>query len=482
MFSWKTFLHVHFEPEKVKYLKKLRRLCEMNKYNVIIVMLDSFRQDHISFYNKGERVFKNVTACRTPNLDKFARESIAFHNAYPAGLPTIPVRAELMTGHFTLPYKPWTPMYPTEITIAGILKREGYISGLITDTYHLFKPGMNFHKDFDSFIWIRGQEYDAFNSAPLSKKNVENYVNKSYTEYWKKLVTRFLANTEDFKNEEDWFSAKVFSEATKWLRKNRVHERIFLWVDSFDPHEPWDPPEKFDVYTSKSYNGKRLILPMGGEARSWASEEEIDYIRGLYAGEASSVDYWFGMFYEELKELGFLEDSVIVVLADHGHPLADHGKFLKGTDRLYNELLKVPFMIRLPGGEKARETKAIVQFPDILPTILELIGLGNNISSMHGKSFLQVLLNQIDEHRKYAISGYYESVERCIHDQEWSYIQRPEGQSDELYSLVRDPKETKNLIDENLDEAKRLALAFGTYFKRAESKTIKGIQGKYELS
>ncbi|MEM0003594.1 MAG: sulfatase [Thermoproteota archaeon] len=453
----------------------------MDKYNIIVVVLDSFRQDHISFYNKGERVFKNVAACKTPNLDKFAKESIVFYNAYPAGLPTIPVRTELMTGQFTLPYKPWSPMYPTEITMAEILKHEGYTNGLITDTYHLFKPGMNFHKSFDSFIWIRGQEYDAFNSAPPRKKKVENYVNENYTEQWKKLIAQFLANTEDFKNEEDWFPAKVFSEAIKWLKNNKVHEKVFLWVDSFDPHEPWDPPERFDVYANKNYKGRRLILPMGGEAKSWASEEEIDYIRGLYAGEASFVDHWFGVFYEELKELGFLENSIIVVLADHGHPLADHGKFLKGGDRLYNELIKVPFMVRLPSGEKARETKAIVQFPDLLPTILEFIGLGNNVYSMHGRSFLNVLLNELNEFRKYAISGYYEAVDRCIRDQEWSYIQRPEGQSDELYNLVKDPKETKNLVDENPDEAKRLASAFGTYFKKIESKVIKGIQGKYEL-
>lgn len=451
-------------------------------YNVIVVVLDSFRQDHVSFYNKGERIFKNVPACKTPNLDKFAKESIVFHNAYPSGLPTIPVREELMTGQFTLPYKPWSPMYPTEITISEILKREGYINGIITDTYHLFKPGMNFHKDFDSFIWIRGQEYDALNSAPPRKKNVEDYVNKNYTEQWKKLVARFLANTEDFKGEEDWFPAKVFSEAIKWLRNNKVHEKVFLWVDSFDPHEPWDPPERFDVYTNKNYKGKRLILPMGGEAKSWAVEEEIDYIRGLYAGEASFVDYCFGKFCEELEELGFLENSAIVILADHGHPLADHGKFLKGGDRLYNELLKVPFMIRLPGGEKARETKAIAQYPDLLPTILEFLGLGNNTYSMHGKSFLRVLLNETDEHRKYAISGYYEAIDRCIRDQKWSYIQRPEGQSDELYNLTEDPKETKNLVDEKPEEAKRLASAFGTYFKKIESKIVKGIQGKYELS
>lgn len=451
------------------------------KFNVIIVVLDSLRQDHVSFYNKGERVFKDVPACKTPNLDKFAKESIVFYNAYPSGLPTIPVREELMTGQFTLPYKPWSPMYPSEITIAEILKSEGYVCGIVSDTYHLFRPGMNFHKGFDSFIWIRGQEYDAFNSAPPKRKKVEDYTNKNYTEQWKRLVEKFLSNTDNFENEEDWFAAKVFNEASKWIRENKVHEKIFLWVDSFDPHEPWDPPKRFDVYTNKNYKGPRLILPMGGEAKSWANEEEINYIRGLYAGEVSFVDYCFGKFYEELEENGFLDNSIVVVLADHGHPLADHGKFLKGGDRLYNELLKVPFMVRLPGGEKARETKAIVQYPDLLPTILEFLGLSNNTYSMHGKSFLPVLLGETDEHRKYSISGYFEAEDRCIRDANWSYIQRPEGQPDELYNLTEDPKEMKNLIDEKPEEAKRLASAFGNYFKKRKVSIVKGIQGKYEV-
>jgi len=445
------------------------------------VMLDSFRQDHIGYYNGGKRVFENVPACATPNIDGFAKESIVLYNAYPAGMPTIPVRTELMTGQFTLPYKPWTPMYPTEITVAEILRREGYVTGLVTDTYHLFKPGMNFHKGFDSFIWIRGQEYDAFNSAPPRRK-VEDYVNEKYDERWRKLVERYLANIDDFESEEDWFPAKVFHEASKWLKMNRAHDRMFLWVDSFDPHEPWDPPERFDKYTRAGYQGKKLIFPMGGEARTWASEEEIDYIRGLYAGEASFVDSCFGEFLAGIDELGLLDGSVVVLTADHGHPLADHGKFLKGGDRMYSELLKVPFMIRLPGGEMEGKTEAIVQFPDLLPTLLDLIGLGNNATSMHGKSFVSILKRESGEHRKFAISGYQEAADRCIRDSTWSFVQRPEGQPDELYNLAEDPGENKNLIDEEPDEARRLASAFGSYFKKQEQKFIKGLQGKYELS
>lgn len=87
---------------------------------------------------------------------------------------------------------------------------------------------------------------------------------------------------------------------------------------------------------------------MGGYAENWATYEEITYIRGLYAGEVSFVDDCLGILFEDLDNLGYMNDSIIILTADHGHPLADHGKFLKGTDRLYNELLKVPFMIYYP--------------------------------------------------------------------------------------------------------------------------------------
>ena len=449
--------------------------------NVIVIMLDSFRQDHMSFYNRGKPVFEGVKPCKTPNIDRFAKESIVFENAYPSGLPTIPVRCELMTGQDTLPFRPWEPLTPRDITIADILRKEGYICGLISDTYHYRAPGMNFHKNFHAYRWIRGQEYDPYTSHP-SRRRIEDYVNANYPEIWRRRVHQFLANTDDFEKEEDWFPAKVVREAIDWLRKNRIHKKIILWIDSFDPHEPWDPPNRFDTYTDPNYKGSRLILPMGGEASDWATEDERRHIRGLYAGEASFVDHCLGPLFEEMEELGYYDDSIVVLLADHGHPLADHGKFLKGTDRLYNELLKVPFIVRMPKGDKARRTEAIVQFPDLLPTILDVLGLQSNSSSMHGKSFLAVLENEASEHREAMIAGYHDGIDRCIRDQERSYIQRPEGEPDELYNLVKDPKENVNLIDDHPEEAQRLSSLFGQYYRRAGVRVVKGVQGRYEVA
>lgn len=452
--------------------------------NLIVICLDSFRQDHVSFYHEGRPTFDDVPPCQTPNIDIFARRCIVFENAYPCGLPTIPIRYELMTGQFSLPYRGWEPLTLYDKPIAEILRSEGYVCGLISDTYHYFRPyhrtaSMNYHRGFHSYLWVRGQEYDAYASHP-TRRELDDYVNENYPPQWRQRIAQFLANTDDFKEERHYFPAQVMEQAIDWLKKNRVHPKIFCWIDSFDPHEPWDPPPRFDTYTDPNYKGPRLIMPMGGWASEWATPEQIRTIRGLYAGECSFVDHCLGWLFEALQDFGYMDDSIIVLLADHGHPLADHGKFLKGTDRMYSELLKVPFMIYVP-GVPPRRTKALLQFPDVLPTLLDLLGLSTLTQPLAGKSFAPVIHGETEKHRSSIICGYFGAVERCIRDEIWSYIVRPEGQPDELYDLTKDPKETHNLIDEFPEEARRLARQFGSLWFQKPLTGIKGIQGRYEL-
>lgn len=448
--------------------------------NVIVLILDSLRQDHVNAYHGGEGPFPDVPAARTPVLDRFAQDAVMFTNAYPEALPTIPARYVLMTGQRALPYRPWGPLWPGELTITHLLRSEGYVCGLVSDCYHYRAPGMNYHSGFHAYRWIRGQEYDPWESAP-PRRAVDAYVNAHYTPAWRERVAQFLANTDDFASEDDWFPAKVVDEAVRWLRRNRAHRKVFLWVDCFDPHEPWDPPARFDTYTDPAYRGPRLILPMGGLREAWATPDEARHIRGLYAGEVAFVDHCLAPFFETLEELGYYDDSLILVLADHGHPLDDHGKFLKGTDRLYNELLRIPFLVRLPGGRRGgRRTDALIQFQDVLPTILDLAGIQGNADTLHGRSFRPVLDGQADDHRTAIITGYHEGTDRCIRTREWSLILRAAGVPDELYHLLDDPREQRNLAASHDEEIARLSALFGRAFRRRRRRGH-GVQGKYEL-
>ncbi len=444
--------------------------------NVFFLILDSFRQDHVRFYNPQ-------APCETPNLDALARDSVALDNCYPEGLPTIPVRTCWLTGEQTLVHRPWQPLAKEDRSLPEILAQEGYLTACFTDCYHYFKPDMNLHRGFRTWEWIRGQEFDAYRSAPLSKLKLEDHIKDSYTPQWRRIVETALKNLEEFETADDHYCARLTQTASAWVERNRGQAPMFVWLDSFDPHEPWTPPAAFDRYTDPTYRGKRLVLPPGGMASDHFSEEEIAYIRGLYAGECAYVDHYIGRFLDQLRALDLYDDALIILIADHGHPLADHGKFLKGPDRLYNELLKVPCLIKLPGGTGAgRRTTALASFHDILPTLLEIVGMGNNLDALPGRSLLPLLLGRGDTHRQAIIAGYHGAEDRCVRDGTWSYIRRPEGQPDELYHLLDDPHERDNLIDLHPKEAQRLARMFGSlYFPQAPS-SVKGLQGRYELA
>jgi arylsulfatase A-like enzyme len=450
--------------------------------NLIVIVLDTFRQDFVGHYHGGQSPFADLAPCRTPNLDKFASQSVVFDNAYPEALPTMPVRLQLMTGQRTLHARPWGALGPGDMTVTDLLRGEKYVSGLITDNYHFRGPGMNFFRSFNAYRWIRGQEYDPYDSAP-PRRNLEDYVNEHYPANWRNIVRHCLANMNEIEAEDDYFPAQVVDQSIKWLEANRAHKRVFCWIDSFDPHEPWDPPKRFDTYGDPAYAGKRLIMPMGGLADKWSTPEEQRQIRALYAGEAEFTDHCLGRLFDALERLGYYDDSVILVMADHGHPLGDHGKFLKGADRLYSELLKVPFMIRLPGARVTGRRDAIVQFQDALPTLLDLMELGDLGSAFAGRSFRGVVEGTEQRHRDLVISGYHEGIDRVIRDDRYSLILRPEGEADELYDLVADPRERNNLIDAEHDRATGMAARFGRAFFRHGGRTaqIQGVQGKYEV-
>jgi arylsulfatase A-like enzyme len=445
--------------------------------NLIVICIDSLRQDHVSFYAGGQ------SRVRTPNIDALAGESVVFDNMYPEALPTIPIRTQMMTGQRTLGTRPWQPLESSDRTIAEILSDAGYTSALITDTWHYTKPGYNFHRAFNTWRWIRGQEYDPYRSQPLSRLRVDDYTKESFTDFWKALVERFLQNVEPFCETGDWFAAQLSQEAAEWLKDNRRRDRLFLWCDFFDPHEPWFPPPEFDRYTSKEFHGTPIILPMGGEASEHMTPEEIEYTRALYAGEVAYVDHFVGRLLDKVRELGLWDESVIVLVSDHGHPLADHGKFLKGGDRLYNELLKVPFMIRFPRGEYGgRRVEALAQFHDILPTLLSALEVPQDVEAFGGRDLMPVIRGERHPIRESVITGFYAAPDRCIRTVEWSLILRPD-QNHELYHLASDRTERNNVFESHREVADELTTRYGRFYQTPPSMVEgHGTQGQYELT
>jgi arylsulfatase A-like enzyme len=445
--------------------------------NIVVIMLDSLRQDHVSFYGwEGCPV-------KTPHLDSLAAEAIVFDNVYPEGLPTIPVRTDLFTGQSSLTNRTWQPLVPTDVTCMQLFRKEGYLTALVADTYHLFKPDMNFHRACDIFHWIRGAEYDACKAGPLQHLKLEDHITDRMPENWRNVVLTALRNLDGRVEPQDFPCWQTMEQSLRVLEQARQAARpVFLWIDTFQPHEPWCPPAKFDVYGDPSYRGPKVVLPPGGPAEKWGTEEIFERTRSLYAGEAAYVDFCVGHLLKGMRQMGYLNDSVIVVLSDHGHPLADHGKFLKGPDRMYSELLKVPFIVRLPfGAHGGRRVTALGRFPDLTPTLLDLAGLGTDNLSLAGKSLMPVIEGTGTSPYKATISGFFPGVDRSIRNERYSYVIRPEGQAHELYDLLADPREKCSLIDDGKEIAQALLNEIGSAYFGRQAKP-RGVQGTYEVA
>jgi arylsulfatase A-like enzyme len=165
-------------------------------------------------------------------------------------------------------------------------------------------------------------------------------------------VRQYLANTQDRKTEEDWFAPRLFTRGMEYLEQAGEGQPFFLVLDSFDPHEPWDPPEKYVSLYSDGYVGRDPIVPNYGPS-DWISDQGLERMKALYSGEVTMVDRWFGHFLDKMESTGRMEDTLLLVLADHGVALGEHGFTGKPFGALWPELTDIPFFIRHPDGKGA---------------------------------------------------------------------------------------------------------------------------------
>ena len=350
--------------------------------NVILIILDSLRADHLGCYGN--------TWIETPSLDALAEEGVVYTRAFPESLPTIPMRRAIHTGRRTFPFREWAPqkgdpvlsygwqpILQSQVTLAETLVGTGYHTIFITDTYHQFKPSMNFHRGFQQWQWIRGQEAYPYGSVALvSRERVEAALTPQMRQFGPApMLRQYLANQAQRRGEEDFQAPRVFRAAMQCLKENERVGKLFLLLDCFDPHEPWDPPRHYVDLYDPGYEGCEVIFPPYGPASS-LSEAELKHMRALYAGEVTMVDHWLGRFLDRARSLGLLDRSLVIETSDHGHQLGEHGVLGKVAFGLFNELMDVPLLIRHPEGAGAgQRVAAFAQHHDIPATILALLGL-----------------------------------------------------------------------------------------------------------
>lgn len=421
--------------------------------NIILLITDTYRYD-----NLGSRAA--AMPVRTPELDRFVAERAAeVHRFYTGSFPTIPHRTDVATGRLGWPQYGWQSIDRSgKNHIAKILGKAGYASQLICDCPHLFKA--DFDQGFMAAFHERGQEGDKAllhlndpipEAMPAAKTRLRPLFQGKHT----------LASTHRWINryprlEEESFPAKTGRTVCRWLEENCAAGPFFLWVDFFDPHEPWDPPEYLVRRYDPDYTGTPMIHPNYGRSGDY-TEAELRNLRAHYCAEAELIDRYLGRVLQKVDDLGLWDDSVVVITSDHGMSLGEHGRTGKsnisdGDSRywpIYPEIGHVPFLVAATDVPRV-DHPLIAQPIDILPTVCELAGaVPEPPEPFDGTSFASVLRAGQGRHRDLAVSGSFVqakpgNVPACasvpfVVDERWGYAPVGAEGKPELYDLAADP-------------------------------------------
>ncbi len=389
--------------------------------NVVLVTLDTTRADRLGCYG--------APAPGTPNFDRLAREGIQFDMAIASSAVTPPSHASILTGlqpqHHGVRVLYAASGYrlaSTTPTLAAVLRGAGWRTGAFLSAF----PVSSFF-GFD-------QGFDAFDGGPAGRGMI-----KTQDGAWDWDVAASQRRSD-----------KTTDRAIDWLSK--TPSPFFLWVHYWDPHD--------DVLTPPP----EVLAPFHLETGDHDQRR-----RRLYDAEVFYVDQQFGRLVESLQKEGRLDDTIVVVVGDHGEGLGDHDWWYHRI--LYQEQIRVPLIVRLPGGPRGRVVPDLVRLVDIFPTILQAVGIAPP-KPVDGVSLQGLLEGRPNEPRRLAYAdalNLYDLAAKmlrkrpqddllyCETDGRWKLIYRPRRpDTSELYDLQADPREQVNRFRSAPVEARRL--------------------------
>lgn len=369
--------------------------------SVVLVQIDSLNRHFLTAYGNDW--------VRAPNLHAFARKAAVFDRHHVGSLPCMPARREIWAGVEEFWWRGWGPLEPWDQPVAFLAGRDGVVSALVTDHYHLFEWGAhNYAYDYDGYEFVRGHEHDNWRTDPV--RLVPAWARRMLEVHPEGGLV-YLRNVRDFRREEDFFGPRVMAAAADWVERNRDQERFFLHVDCFDVHEPFHVPEPYrSMYTDADYRDFNP-WPRYGRASDpdlGLSPEALAWARAQFAGKLSMLDAWFGRLMQSLERHGLLERTAVIVTTDHGHYLGEHDRVGKPLSPMWGTLCHVPLLAWLPGGARnGQRVGAVTQTVDLHATVLDLLGVEvPEREGVHSRSFAPVLRGVRDAHRDEAVYGY----------------------------------------------------------------------------
>nr|MDO8132843.1 sulfatase [Candidatus Njordarchaeum guaymaensis] len=350
-------------------------MTSQHKPNIVFIVVDSLRSDHLSCYGYGR-----IT---TPYLDALSTKSLVFENAISPSGWTRESFSSILTG--TYPSKNSHGLAPERFpTIMEVLRVCGYRTFGMTDNFFV-EP---LCKGLDEFCYLtRGSV-----AKMACSRNLKQFLRLTYVA----VKQRTISNIQNlFKN----------VVAKTWLYKNYKRGPFFMFMD-YSAHWPYNPPEPFlsrflkGVSKEEVRNVRRDVYELIADM----SRTNVSVLEDLYDGQVSYFDSCLQELVEHLKSLDLWDNTLLILTSDHGDLLGEHG-LLHHEFVLYEPLIKVPLILRFPdlfpGGKRY---PGLVQTLDILPTLIDYLKIDSMDLSkeVQGKSLLRLVIGE--DQREFTIS------------------------------------------------------------------------------
>ncbi len=455
------------------------------KPNVVIMLLDALRADHVGCYGYRRKDAHGEPASTTPNMDRLAREGAMFSEAYASSSVTMTSMFSLHSGYERPTFDPlyesrYSCVFPT---FPEVFRDHGWRTRTISQNPFHYMCSWNTRGYAEEDILLTGR-----------------HVERGRLVDW-------------------WHAESAFKVANEELLAS-VEEPFMWYIHLLPPHEPYDAPEKFYAVFDDGYKGKlpkEIYYESGEHSEAWAdvaakadslkgtigklpaedrkqlealekalqswhgarasvdrirqykdklSAMDIEHVKTLYDANIYQADWFVGALVTRLRLLGLLDNTIVIVTSDHGEEFMEHGGIAHdGT--VYEEDIHIPLIFKLPGGALGgRRVGDLVSMVDIPATILDLAGIQDELGV--GRSFGALLRGEASPRKRERV--YSDCVGVATREGTWKHImydwEVPGGDGGmlrkntglrevELYDLSNDPGERKNLAEAHPDMARR---------------------------
>ena len=419
--------------------------------DVFLISLDTTRADRLSLYGYGRPT--------SPELEAFATDALTFTQARSTAGWTLPGHASMLTGmypsrhgaHLAGGWLPGQsidgrrnvafPLAADKTTVAEALRDRGYSTGAFVANFSYL------YRDFGL-----AQGFQRYDDAPGLLLRV------------RPPVVRFAQHTVDpgFCLKPYRAAQDINHQALAWLDAAPAGRPVFAFLNYMEPHQPWLAPPPHDRWVWDLPQARRLATKdlYTHEVKEFAPEE-IEFIRANYDGQVAAMDEALGQLIAQLKARGRYDNALIIVTADHGELLGEHGFVGHMGRMLYEPLLHVPMVVKYPGAEHPRgHVDTPVQTLDVTPTVLAEAGAPIP-PAVQGQRLREVSRPSLAEEdiNPFLVSDYGETYDRAIrvlYDGNWKLITTSKGQR-MLFDLSSDPQEANDLAAVEVDRADELA-------------------------